>query len=123
MVENDRLYSGKELSHNIWLKWKGFGVYFRWCRCREIADTKVLSLELANIGIPKPLRGRSWFRTFIALLKKISPTDAIIIEEDSNALNPWMGKTLKSWGFWELSEETYWFELRLATANKINHPR
>jgi len=48
----------------------------------------------------------------ILLLEKVSPTDGIIIEEAHQTSNPWMRNALTSWGFRELFEETYWFDLR-----------
>jgi hypothetical protein len=110
MVENDRFHSGDELPRNVWLKWKGFEVYVRWTTWREVRGKKVLALDLANIRIPKRFRGRSWFRIYVELLRKISPTDGIVVEEVSDTLNPWMKGALNSWGFKELFTDTYWIE-------------
>lgn len=115
MVAKDKL-TGLPASSSATLRWKGFEVHCRWTRWREVDAQHVHSLEVARIRIPEELRGRGWFRTFISFLKRASPTDGIIVEEAHQASNPWMRDALTSWGFRELSEETYWFDLRLPSA-------
>lgn len=114
MVEKDRLAGLKGLPavSSVTMRWRGAEVYCRWTKRREVDTQKVRAFEVANIQIPERLRGRGWFRTFIALLKAVSPTDGIIVEEAHQTSNTWMRDTLTSWGFRELFEETYWFDLR-----------
>jgi hypothetical protein len=112
MSQSDKSPEASRLFWGKWLEWGGTNVYVRWTHHREIAGRPVFSLDLANIHVAHQLRGRGWFRTFIQLLKKVSPTDGIYIESASHVANPWMRKTLRSWGFDEVFPEDYWFDLR-----------
>lgn len=94
------------------LRWAGVEVHCRWSKWREVDGQKVRAFEVARINVPEKLRGRGWFRTFISLLKKVSPSDGIIVEEAHQTRNPWMRSALTSWGFRELFKETYWFDMR-----------
>jgi hypothetical protein len=112
MVARDTLKNLKILP-SATLRWKCFEVHCRWTNWRKVTSQEVHALEVARIHIPEGLRERGWFRTFVALLKRMSPTDGIIVEEASQARNPWMRGALCSWGFCELSEGTDWLDLRL----------
>lgn len=80
---------------NTYLEWNRMEVYVR-KRTRDIQGETLMVLDIANIGIPKEMRGKLWFTNFLLIVQKINPWPITFIE---NVENKRLAKSLakKSW--------------------------